>query len=202
VLMRILRGGGPLRENFLRSRPPPVMIRFTIITALPRKGGGKTFGSTTRGDRPRCDVRFFTCQTAVFVPAARLRPGDELESPPPRGGRSADRRTDAALRIRSARHNAADQALARRLASRNAGRSPLGAPPWRFLGSGSALPSAALPPQRVQRGSSRRRSYCLAGGCPCLPGLRLRAAAAGRHALLRLWTVSGRRPSMSKAKRI
>ena len=48
-------------------------------------------------------------------------------------------------------HDAADQALARRLASNNVGRSPLGAPPWRFLGSGSALPSAALPPQRVQR---------------------------------------------------
>ena len=71
--------------------------------------------------------------------------------------------------------------------------------PWRFLGSGSALPAAALPPQRVQRGSSRRRSYCLAGGCPCLPRLRVRAATAGHHTSLRLWTVSGRRPSMSKA---
>src|SRR5215510_8474088 len=29
-------------------------------------------------------------------------------------------------------HNAARQALARRLASHDAGRSPLGAPPWRF----------------------------------------------------------------------
>jgi hypothetical protein len=86
-----------------------------------------------------------------------------------RGGRSADRRTGAALSTGWARHNAADQALARRLASSNVGRSPLGAPPWRFLGSGSALPSAALPPQLVQRGSSRRRSYCLAGGFPCLP---------------------------------
>src|SRR5258707_8435345 len=38
-------------------------------------------------------------------------------------------------------HNAAGQALARRLASHDAGRSPLGAPPWRFLSPGAALPS-------------------------------------------------------------
>jgi hypothetical protein len=33
-------------------------------------------------------------------------------------------------------YDAACQALARRLASHNAGRSPLGAPPWRFWASG------------------------------------------------------------------
>ena len=36
------------------------------------------------------------------------------------------------LSTRWTRHNAACQALARRLASHDAGRSPLGAPPWRF----------------------------------------------------------------------
>jgi len=35
-------------------------------------------------------------------------------------------------------HDAARQALARRLASHNAGRSPLGAPPWRFFTRGRA----------------------------------------------------------------
>src|SRR5262249_19223396 len=35
---------------------------------------------------------------------------------------------------------------ARRLASHGAGRSPLGAPPWRFWAPGAALPSPALPP--------------------------------------------------------
>src|SRR5260370_21545326 len=48
-------------------------------------------------------------------------------------------------------HNAAGQALARRLASHDAGRSPLGAPPWRFWAPGAALPSpcapAVLPPR-------------------------------------------------------
>jgi len=42
-------------------------------------------------------------------------------------------------------YDAARQALARRLASHDAGRSPLGAPPWRFLGSGAALPSPSAP---------------------------------------------------------
>ena len=37
---------------------------------------------------------------------------------------------------RAACHDAACQALARRLASHDAGRSPLGAPPWRFWASG------------------------------------------------------------------
>ena len=42
-------------------------------------------------------------------------------------------------------HNAARQALARRLASHDAGRSPLGAPPWRFWAPGAALPSPSAP---------------------------------------------------------
>jgi hypothetical protein len=70
-----------------------------------------------------------------FVPAARLRAGCEpsLSRTPCRGGgRSADRRKFLP-RLRGATRTL---------------RSPLGAPPWRFLGSGSALPSAALPPQK------------------------------------------------------
>ena len=42
-------------------------------------------------------------------------------------------------------HDAAGQALARRLASHDAGRSPLGAPPWRFWAPGAALPSPWAP---------------------------------------------------------
>jgi hypothetical protein len=82
-------------------------------------------------------------------------------------------------------HDAADQALARRLASNNVGRSPLGAPPWRFLGSGSALPSAALPPQRVQRAPrGTGRSAWRAGPVP--PEHAITSRTAGRHASLRL----------------
>jgi hypothetical protein len=42
-------------------------------------------------------------------------------------------------------YDAACQALARRLASHDAGRSPLGAPPWRFWAPGAALPSPWAP---------------------------------------------------------
>ena len=48
-------------------------------------------------------------------------------------------------------HNAAGQALARRLASHNAGRPPLGALTVAILGSGPALPSPELLPDRSQR---------------------------------------------------
>src|SRR5262249_43274531 len=53
------------------------------------------------------------------------------------GGRSAESRSGAAAPVGRA-HNAARQALARRLASHDAGRSPLGAPPWRFFTRGRA----------------------------------------------------------------
>ena len=97
-------------------------------------------------------------QTALLVPAARFsRPGfaSLLRSPESRGGRSAERRSGARRNTRGVRHSAsktreraydaAYQALARRLASHDAGRSPLGAPPWRFLGLGAALPSPSAP---------------------------------------------------------
>ena len=64
---------------------------------------------------------------------------------PHRGG--AERReTFGCLRdTRWTCRNAARQALARRLASHDAGRSPLGAPPWRFWAPGAALPSPSAP---------------------------------------------------------
>src|SRR5262249_29142922 len=52
---------------------------------------------------------------------------------------------------RWARHNVACQAIARRLASHDAGRSPLGAPPWRFWAPGAALASPAFAPDQLQR---------------------------------------------------
>src|SRR5262245_986695 len=62
---------------------------------------------------------------------------------PNEGGRSAESRSGAAAPVgralgasqdaRERAYDAARQALARRLASHDAGRSPLGAPPWRFF---------------------------------------------------------------------
>src|SRR5437867_4316167 len=95
----------------------------------------------------------FTFQTAHLVPAARfLRPGFafSLHAPPLRGGRSAESRTGACEAPVGPARNAAGQALARRLASFG-GRSPPGAPPWRFLAPVPRFPSPDLRPDRSQR---------------------------------------------------
>src|SRR5439155_24655971 len=103
--------------------------------------------------RPR--LHFFSrCQTAHLVPAAHFcARGLQLcfAHPEPRGGRSAERRSGARRNSLGAYHDAIRQALARRLAAHNAGRSPLGAPPWRFWAPGAALLSPAFAPDRLQR---------------------------------------------------
>ena len=87
-------------------------------------------------------------------------------------------------------HDAARQALARRLASHNAGRSPLGAPPWRFFTRGRASFSGIASGSRRASSSQPGRSAWRAGS-RASRGKRLQAAAAGRHASLRLQDVSG-----------
>jgi len=87
-------------------------------------------------------------QTAHLVPAARCpRPGfaSLLRSPAKRvGGAPRDVRVPAGTR--GACRIAARQALARRLASHDAGRSPLGAPPRRFWASGPRFRLLRRPP--------------------------------------------------------
>ena len=104
-------------------------------------------------------------------------------------------------------YDAARQALARRLASHDAGRSPLGAPPWRFWAPGAALPFPSAPAVLQRRAVAlriRRASSSHPGrsawrvGSRASRGERLRAAAAGRHASLRLQDRLRRRPSMSE----
>ncbi len=90
--------------------------------------------------------------------------------------------------------------LARRLASHNAGRSPLGAPPWRFFTRGRASVSGIT---RIRSASSSQpgRSAWRATS-RASRGERLRAAAAGRHAssgaclfdLIEVFTISWRQP--------
>src|SRR5262249_16665512 len=113
--------------------------------------------------------------TPSIVPAARffLRPGfaSLLRSTQSRGRRSAERRSGAALCTRWAYHDAIRQALARRLASHDAGRSPLGAPPWRFWASGPRFRLLRRPPPYnggalsagAGRGSLAAASECLGG---------------------------------------
>jgi hypothetical protein len=127
-----------------------------------------------------------------------------LRSPPVRGGRSAERRSGARRNTRGRARNAARQALPRRLASHDAGRSPLGAPPWRFWAPGPRFSHRHPPRLALRRASARfqrapRSQVVVPGGrLPCLPRRRLRAAAAGRHSPLRLQDASGRRPSKSE----
>src|SRR5262249_47573926 len=67
-------------------------------------------------------------------------------------------------------HNAARQALARRLASHDAGRSPLGAPPWRVWASGPRFRLLRRPPSynggQLPSGSVQRapRSHVVVPG--------------------------------------
>ena len=126
---------------------------------------------------------------------AFLRPGGVrvIASDPCRGAGGAP--TGALVPLSRVR-GATIRAQVRRGASHDAGRSPLGAPPWRFSAGGRASISA-LPPDPCSE-LLAARSSCLAGGVPDLPSPRLRAAAAGRHSPLRLQDRLRRRPLLSK----
>jgi len=115
---------------------------------------------------------------------------------PHRGG--AERReTFGCLRdTRWTCRNAARQALARRLASHDAGRSPLGAPPWRFWAPGAALPSPWAPAALQRRAGAVQRAprtqVVVPGGRgPCLPR---RAVTSRRRRTPRLAPPSGSSP--------
>src|SRR6266566_7531681 len=126
----------------VRGGPGSAMHRSTSLRAAPRPGHAIASDAF---------VALFTFQTAHLVSAAhfcvrglRLR----FTRPESRGGRSAEKRSGACeapvgriMCVTDARERAYDairQALARRLASHDAGRSPLGAPPWRFFTRGRA----------------------------------------------------------------
>src|SRR5438445_2967841 len=116
---------------------------------------------------------------------------------PAKGGRSAESRTGACEAPVGPARNAAGQApgeapcvLRRTLASR---RSTVA-----VFGSGAALSLTGLAFGSVPASSSHR-AVVPGGGFPYLPGQRLPAAAAGRHALLRVQVVSRTRPLTSTA---
>ena len=112
------------------------------------------------------------CQTAHLVPAAHFcaRGLRLCFAHPNRGVGGAPR--DVRVRARhpwgvpSARHKTRVNALmtqharrlARRLASHNAGRSPLGAPPWRFWASGPRFLFRHPPPLTLRRAWIRAAS--------------------------------------------
>src|SRR5262249_17086525 len=87
----------------------------------------------------------------------------------PNEGWAERRETFGCVRsTRWAYHDAIRQALARRLASHNAGRSPLGAPPWRFFTRGRASASG-IASGSVQR-APRSQVVVPGGRLPGPPG--------------------------------
>jgi len=179
-----------------RRAHAPSILRERLRIRAPQDEGRP---SSRLAAEPFSVIPSSRCQTAHLVPAARfcargLQPC--FTNPESRGGRSAERRSGARRNTRGVRHNAAYQALARRLASHDAGRSPLGAPPWRFFTRGRASVSGMTRSRTAsssQPGPSAWRATSRASR-----GKRLQAAAAGRHASLRLRDRLRRRPSMSE----
>jgi hypothetical protein len=129
--------------------------------------------------------------------------------PESRGGRSAEKRSgacDAPVGHAITRHA---RRLTRRLASHDAGRSPLGAPPWRFWASGPRFRLRHPPSLTLRRAWIRAASSSQ-------PGRSAWRAASRASRSLRLRShppqdatppsafriVSRRRPSMSEAGKL
>ena len=143
-----------------------------------REGRARTTRADSRLDEPLAVAVFTMSNSAVlFVPAARCcaRVGLYPFAPDPkRGGRSADRRT--CLVVAFARRDRS--ARVRRGASHDAGRSPLGAPPWRFSAGGRASISG-ISSGSVQR-APRSQVVVPGGRCPGQPEHRSETSGDGR----------------------
>jgi hypothetical protein len=176
----------------MRAHTPPVLILRDARTLirLCRAVGARSVGARAllRMRTAQLAARRRTvfvipvsrCQTAILVPAARFcARGLHLcfTHPESRGGRSAEKRSGACEAPVGHAITRRVRRLARRLASHHAGRSPLGAPPWRFWAPGAALPApwapAVLQRRAVAFGSVQRAprtQVVVPGGRgPCLP---------------------------------
>ena len=187
-------------EGFFAAYPSPIIACGSTEVPSPARGEGTTTTAEPAARRRTvCGNSISRCQTAHLVPAAHvctrgLHPC--FTDPESRGGRSAEKRSGARRNTREACHLASKtrvnalmtrhaRRLARRLASHDAGRSSLGAPPWRFWAPGAALASPAFAPDRLASSSHPGRSAWRAGSLP--PGTSgYKPRAAGRHASLRI----------------
>ena len=148
-----VRSGKPLRQlcNLIGSAPIRSLMACALqhaTRASPERVGEEQRSAASNALRQRSlqILRVSRFQTAHPVPAARLRPGHEIVSPPSRGGRSADRRTGAAAPVGPAASDAHEHA------SHAAGQALSAAPcvpqrkdarlsalhPWRFVAVGRA----------------------------------------------------------------
>ena len=183
-----------------RSFSTPIGWFFTRVPDQRRTAPRRYALHCVRDTRVPSDalVPYSLFKQPISFPRRISAPGLQLcfTDPESRGGRSAEKRSGARRNTRGACHLASKtrvnalsprhaRRLARRLASHNAGRSPLGAPPWRFftrgrasltgICAGSVTASSSQPGRSAWRAASRASR-----------GQRLQAAAAGRHASLRI----------------
>ena len=160
-----------LASSNCRSRASP---RSVSRCARPgHESGARARRVRSRGSRmSRWPSSHLTMSNSavLFVPAvrccARVLVFSFRVHPPTRGGRSADRRTYSVVAF--ARRDGS--ARVRRGASHDAGRSPLGAPPWRFSAGGRASISG-IASGSVQR-APRSQVIMPGGRCPGQPEQR------------------------------
>src|SRR5260370_7324731 len=135
-------------EGWGEGAPHPNETAAGILRPVPAVRGARA-----RAAPPLLKSSYLT------IPNSRSRSRGAFSAPgfcffasrtPIEGWRSAESRTGACEAPGGPARNAAGQALARRLASHNAGRPPLGAHTVAIFGSGAALASPDLRPARCQ----------------------------------------------------
>jgi hypothetical protein len=188
ILTQILTGGGQPRERVFSKQTPSHSDSFhKHQRPPPQKGEGKYPGTAARGDASRCGIHVFTCQTALFVPAARCARVMKLAAP--EGGGAP---TGALSRCRACEARRAPCDRCARLSALH--RGDFWAPGPRFRLRHCLRSACSEAPRGAGRSAWRADSRASRT-------LRLRAAAAGRHASLRLQDRLRRRPSMSETNR-
>ena len=178
-------GRSAARSGALQTRDRSSLWRSRISGAPPHFVTRCTASGTRDSVRRVRNLIHFSNSPARSR-GAFLRPGFAfwLRATPIEGWRSAERRTDACEASVGPALSGQARHLARRLASPYGGRPPPGARTVAIFGSGAALPLTGIAAGSVTANSSHPGRSARRRG-PCLPGRRLRIAAAGRHASLR-----------------
>jgi hypothetical protein len=149
---------GPGASATARAAGTHAQVGFFIV-----KNNRSAMGpppTTRAGWQSSCDSSIIATHGSNTSPRSRgafLRPGCLPQCfAHPHRGRAERRETFGCLRdTRWARSNVACQAPSEALASHDAGRSPLGAPPWRFWALGPRFSHRHPPSLALRRASAR-----------------------------------------------
>src|SRR6266508_2336464 len=177
-----------MRQDIRVRPPPPHPSPASGRGSTPEFAAPSADHSRASGSVDRSRTLISRCQTALDnAPPAELR----ARAPRlsffllPNGERSAEKAPNLS-RLRGATTAPCE---ARRAPGEV--RTPLGAPPWRFQSPRPRFLNPAVFVRRTNAASSSQPGHSARRADPRgLPSLRLRAAAAGRHSLLRLRIVS------------